>query len=110
MEEDVEKMVAEETEGEGELLVEAAVEEVVAEKVGVGDADEAEASDCASLARFLAAALVCQPHEHGLLTEGVKNDPCRHFLIAAIAAKTSLFDGFWPLPLNTGRPSARSMS
>ena len=30
-----------------EEVVEAAVEEVVAEKVGVGEADEAEASDCA---------------------------------------------------------------
>ena len=88
-----------------------AVEEVVAEKVGVGEADEAEASDCACLARFLAAAnLACQPHEHGLLTEGVKKDTCRHFLIAAITAKTSSFDGFWPLPENTGLPSARSMS
>ena len=61
MEEDVAEMVAGGTEGEGELLVEAAVEEVVAEKMGVGEADEAEASDCACLARFLAAALVCQP-------------------------------------------------
>ena len=86
------------------------MEELVAEKVGVGEPDEAKASDCACLARFLAAALACQPHEHGLLTEGVKKDPCRHFLIAAIAAKMSLFDGFWPLPENTGLPSARSMS
>ena len=106
MEEDVAEMVAGGTEGEGELLAEAAVEEVVAEKMGVGEADEAEASDCACLARFLAAALVCQPHEHGLLTEGVRKDPCWHFLIAAIAAKTSLFDGFWPLPVNMGLPSA----
>ena len=38
MEEDVAEMVARETEGEEELLAEAAVEEV-AEKVGVGEAD-----------------------------------------------------------------------
>ena len=107
MEEDVAKMEAGETKEEGELPVEAAVEEVM---VGVGDADEAERSDCACLAHFLAAALVCLPHEHGLLTEGVKNDPCRHFLIGAITAKMSLFDGFWPLPLNTGCLSARFMS
>ena len=72
-------------------------------------ADEVEC-DCACLAHFLAAALVCQPHEHGLFTEGWKNDPCRHFFIAAIASRTSLFDGLWPLPLNAGRPSARSIS
>ena len=59
--------------------------------------DEAEASDCACLVCFLAAALVCQPHEHGLSAEGLKKDPCRHFLIEAIAAKTSLLDSFWPL-------------
>ena len=105
VEEDVVEMVTGGTEGERELLAEAAV----AEKVGVG-AGEAEAFDCACLARFLAAAFVCQPHEHGLLTERVKKDPCWHLLIAAIAAKTSLFDGFWPLPVNTGRPSAKSMS
>ena len=34
---------------------------------------EAEASDCAVLACFLAAALVCHPHEHGLLADGAKN-------------------------------------
>lgn len=68
--------------------------------------DDAEASDCACLARFLAAALVCQPHVHGSPTEDVKKDLCLHFLIAAIAAKTSLLDGFWPLPVNTGLPSA----
>lgn len=55
--------------------------------------DEAEVSNCAC---FLADALVCQPHEHGLFSERLKKDPCRHFLIEAIAAKTSLFDGFWP--------------
>ena len=75
--------------------------------------DEAEASDCACLACFLlAAALVCQPHEHGLglSAECLKKDPCRHFLIEAIAAKTSLLDGFWPLPVNMRRPSARSIN
>ena len=90
---------------------------VVEEWVGVGvdeveqvDVDmDVEEPDCACLARFLAAAFVCQPHVHGLLT-GEKKDPCRHFCIAAIAAKTSLLDGFWPLPLKTDRPSARSMS
>ena len=51
------------TEREGELLVDPAV-------------DEAEASDCALLAFLLAAALVCQLHEHGLLVEGLKKDPC----------------------------------
>ena len=57
--------------------------------------DDAEASDCAC---------------HGLPAEDVKKDPCRHLLIAAIAAKTSLLDGFWPLPVNTGLPSARSIN
>ena len=51
--------------------------------------DEAEASDCACLTCFLAAALVCQPREHGLSADGLKNYPCRHLLIEAIAAKTS---------------------
>ena len=37
--------------------------------------DEAEASDCACLTCFLVAALVCQPHEHGLSAEGVKKIP-----------------------------------
>ena len=75
------------------MLVDAAV---VEEKVGVDEAegvgvDEADAAlDCACLARFLAAALECQPHEHGLLTEDVKKDL---FLIAAIAAKTSMVSG-----------------
>ena len=27
-----------------------------------------------------------------------------------IAAKAALFDGFWPLPANAGRPSARSIN
>ena len=74
--------------------------------------DEAEAPGCACLACFLlAAAFVCHPHEHGLdLSAERKNDPCRHFLIEAIAAKTSLLDGFWPLPVNAGRPSARSIN
>ena len=72
--------------------------------------DEAEASDCACLACFLAAAFVCQPHEHGLTTDGLKKDPCLHLLMEAIAAKTSLLEGFWPLPVNAGRPSARSIN
>ena len=69
-----------------------------------------------SLDCFLAAALVCQPQEHGCsfrLSEE-KNDPfwraCWHFLMAAMAASTSLLEGFWPLPVKAGRPSARSMS
>ena len=66
------------TERKGELLKEV---------VGL---DEAEASNCACLACFLAAALVCQPHKHDLFSERLKKDPCRHFLIEAIAAKTSL--------------------
>ena len=74
--------------------------------VGTVGADVA----CACLARFLAAAFVCQPHEHGLFADDLKKTPCWHFLIAAIAAKTSLFDGFWPLPVNTGLPSAKSIS
>ena len=60
------------TEGEGELLAVEAMEEDKAEKVGVGKTNKAEASNCACFARFLAAALVCQPHEHGLLGEGMK--------------------------------------
>ena len=51
------------TEREGELLVDPAV-------------DEAEASVCAFLTFLLAAALVCQLHEHSLLVEGLKKDPC----------------------------------
>ena len=42
--------------------------EVVAEKVGAGEADEAEASDFDCLAHFLVASLECQLHKHGLLT------------------------------------------
>ena len=92
----------------GVLEAEIATFEDESAAVGV---DEEEAPNCACLACFLAAAFVCQLHEHGLAAaEGVKNDPCRHFLIAAIAAKTSLFDGFWPLPVNTGLPSARSIN
>ena len=90
------------TEGEG-LLVEAEV----SERAGAIEEDE---RDWACLTRFLAAALVCQPHEHGLFAEGWKNAPCRHFLIAAIAANASRFDGFCPLPVNAGRPSARSIN
>ena len=44
----------------------------------------------ACLACFLVAALVCQPQEQGLSSVGLKNEPCWHFLIAVIAAKTSL--------------------
>ena len=65
---------------------------------------------CACLACFLAAAFVCQPHEHGLFADDLKKKPCQHFLIAAIATKTSLFDGFWLLPVNTSLPSAKSIS
>ena len=83
------------TEGEGELLR------------GVAGL---EASNCACLARLLVAAFVCQPHEHALFAERWKNDPCLHLFIEAIAAKTSLLDGFWPLPANAGRPSARSIN
>ena len=82
----------------------------LADETATVDLGKAEAPDCACLARFLAAAFVCQPHEHGLLAEDWKKDPCRHLLIDAIAAKTSLFEGFWPLPVNAGRPSARSIS
>ena len=46
-----------------------------AEETAMVGLDDAEASDCACLAFFLAAALVCQPHEHGLVAEGAKNDP-----------------------------------
>ena len=39
----------------------------------------------------LAAALVCQPQEHGLLTsEGLKKDLCPHFFMEAIAFRSSL--------------------
>ena len=106
--------------GEGErLAAEAAVDEVVAAggtggggelMVEAAGAIEEDERDWACLARFLTAALVCQPHEHGLFAEGWKNFPCRHFLIAAIAANASRFDGFCPLPSNVGRPSARSIS
>jgi hypothetical protein len=88
------------------LLVDAVVLEEAVER----GRDEAEASDCACLAFFLAAAFVCQPHEHGLFAEGLKKEPCWHFLIEAIAVETSLFDGVWPLPVNAGRPSARSIN
>ena len=118
------------TEREGELLVDAEVVEEIVEWVGRTEGeglegssgatladetagvstDEAEAPDCACLACFLAAAFVCHPHVHGLFAEDSKNDPCRHLLIDAIAANTSLLDGFWPLPVNAGRPSARSIN
>ena len=57
--------------------MDAAVVGVVVEKVGVDKAAERvgvdeEVPDCACLAWFLAAALVCQPHEHGLFPEGLK--------------------------------------
>ena len=57
------------------------------DKTAMVEVDEAEPSDCACLTCFLAAALVSQLHEHGLSGEGFKN-PCQHFLIEAIAAKT----------------------
>ena len=84
------------------------VDETVADADAAAGADKAEASAC--LALFLAAALVCQPHEHEVGLPAVKNDPRWHRLIAAIAANTSLLEGFWPLPVNTGFPSARSIS
>ena len=80
------------------------------DETGTVGADESEALDCAFLACFLAAALVCHPHEHGLFAVVLKEDPCRHFSIEVIAAETSLLDGFLPLPVNTGRPSARSIN
>lgn len=66
--------------------------------------------DCACIAVLLVATLVCHLHEHGLLPDRLKSNPGRHFLIDVITAKTSLLDGFWPLPVNTGRPSAKSIS
>ena len=80
------------------------------DETGMVGADKSEALDCAFLACFLAAALVCHPHEHGLFAVVLKKDPCRHFSIEVIAAQTSLLDGFLPLPVNTGRPSARSIN
>ena len=82
------------------------VDETIAD--ATAGADKAEASAC--LALFLAAALVCQPHEHEVGLPALKNDPRWHRLIAAITANTSLLEGFWPLPANTGFPSARSIS
>ena len=97
---------------EGSPVAGALEDETATPTVGV---DEVEACDCAWLACLacsLLAALVCQPHEQGLglSAETLKNDPCRHLLIEAIAAKTSLLDGFWPLPVNTRCPSARSIN
>ena len=86
----------------GELSAEGAGWPVEREDELLVARDEVEVPNC--LAFFLAAALVCQPHEHGLFTAGMKKDPCWQLLIELIAAKTSLFDGFWPLPVNTGRP------
>ena len=72
------------TKREGELLVLAEVA-VAAEGVGLATEGEGEllrevvgleASNCACLARLLAAAFVCQPHEHVLFAERWKNDPC----------------------------------
>ena len=88
----------------------ATVDVDAAEETTTVGVDAAEASDRACLARFLAAAFVCQPHEHEPDLSAEKNDPCRHFLIEAIAAKTSLLEGVWPLPLKAGRPSARSIN
>ena len=65
----------------------------------------AEASDCACLAYFLAAALVCQPHEHGLFSTGLNKDPCLHFLIEDCFVRR-----FLALPANAGRPSAKSIN
>ena len=99
------------TDTEGELEPEGSlVGGVLGDKTTLDGVDEAEASDCACLPCFLAAALVCHPHEHGLTMDGLKKDPCLHLLIEAIAAKTSLLEGFWPLPVNAGRPSARSIN
>ena len=33
-----------------------------------------------------------------------------HLLLAVIAFKTSLFDGFWPFQMKTGHPSAKSIN
>lgn len=40
--------------------------------------DGAVAPDTDCLSRFLAAALVCQPHTQGLPADGEKKEPCRH--------------------------------
>ena len=104
----------------------AAVDEVVlaVEVLAVVEETDEEAEDDLSAAAschnfcFLSAAFVCQPHEQGRSfprPSVVKNDPLMrafwHFLIDAIAARTSLFDGFWPLPRKVSvQPIARSMS
>ena len=70
-----EVVVAGGTGGEGELMEEAAGAPVAGgtEGEGVGWTVLERAGDernCACLARFLAAAFVCQPHEQGLFAEG----------------------------------------
>ena len=40
--------------------------------------DGAVAPDTDCLSRFLAAALMCQPHAQGLPADGEKKEPCRH--------------------------------
>ena len=65
---------------------------------------------------FLWNALSCQPQEQDLFAVELaweKKEPCLAFLhlsIEAISAKTSLFEGFFPLPANAGCPSAKSIS
>ena len=56
-------------ERDGELLVGAVMLEVIVLVEGPAEREGDEllvGLDCACLACFLAAALVCQPHEHGL--------------------------------------------
>ena len=69
------------TEGElepGVQEVAGAVEDKTAtlpDETGTVGADKSEALNCAFLACFLAAALVCHPHEYGLSVEDLKKDP-----------------------------------
>ena len=97
-------------------LVSAMADDDDAVALVLGMADDEAARACCSLDCFLAAALVCQPHEHrcSFRLSEEKNDPfwraCWHLLMDAMAATTSLLEGFWPLPVKAGRPSARSMS
>lgn len=91
------------------VVVEAEIAAVEEESAAI-DLDEEEAPNCACLALFLAAAFLCQPQEHVFSVGFSKKVPFWHFLIAAIAALTSLLDGIWPLPVNAGLPSARSIN
>ena len=86
----VDAVVLEEVEGltgsadtEGELEpgvqeVAGAVEDKTAtlpDETGTVGADKSEALNCAFLACFLAAALVCHPHEYSMSVEDLKKDP-----------------------------------